>query len=120
MNKHKELLGPQWFERSIESHLEKLRVETPERRTKKWKENKKREFLALVTVELNRAERRRGWILDELDHCINCKTGIKMPVAQSLLKEELKKLKGDEFCLKFSYQKGTEELYEILGEKVPE
>ena len=108
-----------WFERSIVSYLEKLRGDVPERRTAKWKESKKRELLELTTNELNHVERKIGWIADELDHCYNCKTGIKMPVAKSLLKEELKKLKGDKFCLEFSYKKGTEELYEILGEDVP-
>ena len=110
----------QWFERSITSYLEKLRADIPERRTKQWKEAKKREYLEVVSSELQRTERRKGWILDELDHCINCKTNIKMPIAQSLLKQELKRLKGDKFCLEFAHQKGTEELYEILGEKVPE
>ena len=110
----------QWFERSIESYLEKLRTDIPERRTKQWKEAKKREYLALVTNDLNHIERKIGWVLDEMDHCINCKTNIKMPLAHGALKEILQTLKVGKFNLEQCHRIGTAELYEILGEKVPE
>jgi hypothetical protein len=110
----------QWFERSITAYLEKLRNDVPERRTKQWKEAKKREYLTLVTNDLNHIERKIGWVMDEMDHCINCKTNIKMPLALGALKEILQTLKIGRFNLEQCHKIGTAELYEILGEKVPE